>query len=394
MKICFLGGGRYGQPLNATSEKKFRLLTSLEDLYVIGFSQNPRPRRFTEHAHFYLLPYLPLSLLRYAEMFILGPIIISWLIFRHGVRVLIAQGPHEGFAAACAKTIANRLGYKTVLVVESHGDFVKALFLQRRIRLPSVYRFLMRQVARFTLARADVLRAVSSSTRQQLEQWAHGQPIHQFLTWTDIDPFFQAGATRAVHSSQDILYAGVLTPLKGVHHLINAFTRIAADFPQARLLIVGREENKSYAAELKEDVRKRGLESRIQFLGAKPQTEVAELARQACMLVLPTYSEGLPRVVVEGMAAGLPIIATPVGGIPEVLQDGVQGFLVPPGDEAVLAQKLHWILAHPVEAQALGSAARSFAERFFSTATYVQGYRQVFATAHAVQKGDHAYSAV
>src|SRR6266496_2824031 len=133
IKVCFLGSARYEQPLDATSEKKFRALKSLGKLFVIGFSQDLCTRTFTEHAHFYLMPQLPLPLLRYAEMFLIGPLVACWLIFGRRVQVLVAQSPYEGFAAAVAKRIAGWLGHRVTLVVESHGDFEESMLLQRRV---------------------------------------------------------------------------------------------------------------------------------------------------------------------------------------------------------------------------------------------------------------------
>src|SRR6266571_7628889 len=121
MKVCFLGGTRYHQPLNGTSAKKFRVLQPLGEFFVIGFSQNMHLRRFTEHAHFYLLPKLPWPILRYIELFTLGSCLALWLIVRRGVQVLVAQSPYEGYAAALAKQIALWLGYKVSLIIESHG---------------------------------------------------------------------------------------------------------------------------------------------------------------------------------------------------------------------------------------------------------------------------------
>jgi glycosyltransferase involved in cell wall biosynthesis len=377
-RVCFIGGARYSQPLDKTNAKKFRALTALGELFVIGFSQDLLPRRFTEHAHFYLLPKLPLPVLRYAEMFVLAPFLALWLIMRHGVHVLVAQSPYEGFAAAWTKKLAGWLGRRVVLVVESHGDFEASLFLQRRIILPRLYRFLMRHAARFALKHADVLRAVSHSTKEQLERWSPGKPLVQFPTWTDIDVFLQVGLNGENHSLQDILYAGVLIPGKGVHHLINAFASMAKDFPQARLVVVGREENSRYAADLKDQVRRYSLGGRVEFVEEMPQADLAERMQRACVFVLPSTSEGLGRVVVEAMAAGTPVIGSDVGGIPEMVKEGVTGFLVPPGDEITLAYRLRWVLEHPEEAREMGRRARAFAKGFFSTEAYVHGYRQIF----------------
>lgn len=381
IKACFIGGARYSQPLDTTTEKKFRALRPLGEMFVIGFSQNLRPRKFTEHAQFYLLPKMPLPLLRYVEMFALGPFLALWLIFRHGVRVLVGQSPYESFAGALAKKIAGCCGRNIALVVESHGDFEESVFLQRRIRLPRWYRSLMTPVARFALKEADIVRAVSNSTRVQLERWVPAKRLMQFPAWTDIEIFLQAGQKNRTPDSQDILYAGVLIPLKGVHHLIGAFARIASDYPSVRLLLVGHSENKRYVAGLENQIRQHRLNERVQFVGKVSQAELAECMMKACVFVLPSMSEGLGRVVIEAMATSIPVIGSRVGGIPELIEDGVTGFLVSPGDEMLLSDKLRWILEHPVESREMGRRARGFAEHFFSTEMYVEGYRRVFQSA-------------
>ena len=99
---------------------------------------------------------------------------------------------------------------------------------------------------------------------------------------------------------------------------------------------------------------------------------------EASVLVLPSMSEGLGRVIIEAMATGTPVIGSRVGGIPELIEDGVRGFLVPPGNENVLAEKLRCILNSPDEARAMGACGRRFAERLFSTESYLRGYEQIF----------------
>ena len=130
-KVVFVGGARYTRPLDATSKKKFEAMSSLAEVFVIGFSHDLGPRRFVQHACFYLLPKLPLPILRYAELSMFGPLLVLWLIFRHGVQVIVAQSPYEGVCAALAKKIAGWFGYRVALVVETHGDFEESLFMQR-----------------------------------------------------------------------------------------------------------------------------------------------------------------------------------------------------------------------------------------------------------------------
>jgi glycosyltransferase involved in cell wall biosynthesis len=384
VKACFLGSARYSQPLDRTNRKKFRVLKPLGEMFVIGFSRDLYPRRFTEHAHFYLLPQLPLSTLRYIEAFVLGQLLTCWVIFRHGVRVIVTQSPYEGFTAALAKKVAGWVGCRVALVVETHGDFEESVFMQRRVVFPKLYRFLMRHVAGFTFKHADALRTISNSTRRQLERWVRGRPIIQFPAWTDIEVFLETGRSERNTHASEILYTGVLIPRKGVHHLIKAFASVADHFSQARLVIVGHEENKTYAAELKEDVEQFGLKERVKFVSVVSQEELARRMGGACTLVLPSLSEGLGRVIVEAMATGTPVVGSRVGGIQEMVQDGATGFLVPPGDEASLAERLQWLLEHPREAEQMGRKAHDFAQRYFSTETFVRGYGQIFHTAQTV----------
>jgi glycosyltransferase involved in cell wall biosynthesis len=395
-KICFLGGARYGQPLDTTSEKKFRALRSLGDIFIIGFAGQLRPRRFFQHGQFYLLPNFQTAVLRYLEIFIAGPVLLFWLIFRQGVQVVVTQSPYEGVAGALAKIAAGCIGRKVTLIVENHGDFEESVFLQRRVSFQKVYRFIMRRMAHFALKRANGLRSISSSTQRQLEAWMPGTAIVQFPTWTDIGVFLQASvAARNNSKFQDILYTGVLIPRKGVEYLIKAFAQIAKDFRQARLVIVGSNENKSYTTELKKQVEQLGLHEQVQFLPPMSQSELAKQMSEARVFVLPSTSEGLGRVVFEAMASGTPVIGSRVGGIPDMVDDGVTGFLVPPGNEQALAEKLRWMLEHPEEAKVMGERSRVTAERIFSTEAYIRGYRKLFSAAHSKFRdgSQHAHSA-
>ena len=388
MNICFLSSARYSNPLDATTAKKFQTLLAVGDMFVIGFSNTLRPRRFTQHAHFWTLPELPVALLRYMLFFLVAPLLCFGIIFRYRIGLIVAQGPYEGAAAACAKIAAGWFGRRVILIIENHGDFEESLFMQRRVILRRFYRVVMTVVARFALRYADLLRAVSNTTRQQLERWRPGCHVFQFVAWTDIDPFFAAGQSRKKIFSPAILYAGVLIPRKGVIHLINAFARLANDFPALSLRIVGKDDNPSYTKELKARVAACDLRQRVTFVDAVPQQTLARFMEEAGIFALPSYSEGLPRVIYEAMAAGLPVIATNVSGIPEVVRDGVTGFLVPPGDEDALAEKIRWMLEHAEQSVKMGQEAYLAAQALFSTEYWLNNYRQIFNAAQALLDGN------
>lgn len=379
-RVLFLGSTRLGQPLDATNKKKYRALASMSELWVIGFSGDGKPHRFDDEARFYLLPAPRNNLVRYALLLTLGTLVGLGCVVRHGACLLVAQSPYEGAAGAFVKLLGRAFRKKVALIIESHGDFEVSLFMQRKVRVPSLYRWVMGRAAEFALQQADGVRVISEPTRAQItDRVPSGIPLAQFPAWTDMDVFSEAAKTaRRRENGLSILYAGVLIPRKGVHFLLRALADICHEYPAMTLTLVGAAENPDYARGLRDLAQQLGIAERIDFIDALPQVALAQQMASSSVLVLPSISEGLGRVVFEAMASGLPVIGSDVGGIPEQISDGETGFLVPPGDVAALADRLRWVAAHPEDARKMGERAREVARSIFSTDRYLRGYGDLF----------------
>ncbi len=356
--------------------RKWRLMTQLRDydIRVIGFSASLRPRVFREGAGFYLVPQPPTSLLRYLTFFALAPALLLALVMRHDCRVLVAQSPFEGAIAALIKGICRLFGKRPKLIIENHNNFEEDLFLQREIPFKSAYRALMLSLARYAFSRGDALRVISTSTSERARHYAPDLPQVRFMTWSDSEIFRAAARRIPLEEATDLVYAGVLIPRKGLHLLLEAFARL--DHPLAQLHLLGHPENADYAGELKKQAQDRGIANRVHFHGAVSQVELAEYFASARALVLPSLSEGLGRVVLEAMLTGAPVIGSRVGGIPDLIQDGENGFLVESGNVDELTAALQKIYAADVEP--LGRQARDFARQYFSPGKYLAGYRRLF----------------
>ncbi len=170
-----------------------------------------------------------------------------------------------------------------------------------------------------------------------------------------------------------ILSVGRLEPAKDQHTLIEAFRLVAADHPEAQLWLVG---NGSRREELISLVARYDLAGRVQVLRGRPN--LRPLFQEAAVFALSSLEEGLPNVVLEAMVAGLPVVATRVGGLPEVVRPGRTGWLVPPGDVPALAAALSHLLADPETSQAFGRAGREQAVRDFSLASMVRSHEEIF----------------
>ncbi len=380
-RVCFISGTRYGAQLTATQAKKLAGLARDSDLTIVAFSDTWRPRRLQQHATLYLLPAVPLPPLRYLTFFAVAPLLALWCVGRHRSNIIVAQSPYEGCIGAWVKRCAALLfRRKIALVVESHGDFQEALFLQRRIQRRWVYSRLMAAAAGFALRNADALRAISSATCDQIRRLGASQPIVEFSTWSDVDVFLDAGKHRR-GLGDDVLYAGVVTPLKGVHHLVAAFATVAARRSIPKLIVVGRCPDGPYRAELHRQIAALGISHAVTFVGELSQTDLALRMASARVLVLPSHSEGLGRVLFEAMAVGTPVIGSAVGGIPDLIEDGENGFLIAPGDEAELSDRLAQILEDDELCRRLGEAGRRVASSRVSTEQYFVNYRRLFQAA-------------
>jgi len=162
-----------------------------------------------------------------------------------------------------------------------------------------------------------------------------------------------------------LLAVGRLQAPKDFGTLIRAAARLEPG--SARVLIAGEGPDR---AALEEEIARLGMAGTVELLGARG--DVAALLAQADVFVLPTRSEGMPMSVLEAMAAELPVVASAVGGVPEIVGDGVTGALVPPGDSAALAGTLARLTVDGALRARLGRAGRERAEREFG----LDGFRQ------------------
>ena len=164
-----------------------------------------------------------------------------------------------------------------------------------------------------------------------------------------------------------------LIPAKGVQYLLQAISRLGRSFPTLKLVICGDGPFKGILLELAE---KLGLSSKVIFTGFR--TDALSLLQAADMFVLPSLSEGLPLSILEAMALGKPVVATRVGGIPEVIDHGKTGWLVPPGNAGALAATLQRALSGGAATLMMAQRARQTVLRRFSIDETVNSWRRLY----------------
>jgi glycosyltransferase involved in cell wall biosynthesis len=190
-----------------------------------------------------------------------------------------------------------------------------------------------------------------------------------------LDP--TAFAARKPRGERDavrtIITVANLRPEKGHETLIAAAGILVRQFPALRFLVVGsgprREELERLSAA-------RGLSQHIEFLGHRE--DVPRLLAEADAYVLPSRSEAFPNGAIEAMAAGLPVVASAVGGLLNLIEDGRTGRLVPPADPDALAAAVRSLIEHPLEAAAIGAAARATVLQQYSFDRMIASFEDLY----------------
>jgi glycosyltransferase involved in cell wall biosynthesis len=170
-----------------------------------------------------------------------------------------------------------------------------------------------------------------------------------------------------------VVAAGRLSPEKGFHILVEAGKQLAHDVPMARVVVFGEGAERG---RLERRIAELGLGERFRLPGFRD--DVDALLPWADVAVLPSLTEGLPNVALEAAAASVPVVATAVGGTPEVVIDGRTGFLVPPNEPMALARRTADVLASPGLARGLGTAGRKWVEEYFSFEGQARAYQMLF----------------
>ncbi len=227
----------------------------------------------------------------------------------------------------------------------------------------------------------DTFIALSNFAREKLiEMGLPGDRIVVKPNFVDPDPdrVRQGSGSYA-------LFVGRISPEKGVDTIVEAWRHV----PDLPMRIVG---SGPMETALRARVAAAGLEERVEFLGQRSPAEVAELLLDARMLVFPSvWYETFGRVAIEAFAAGVPVIASRLGSMAEIVADGVTGLHFRPGDAEDLAEKVRWVEAHPDEWRRMGERARACFESGYAPATNYARLMEIY-TATLRRAGQRAAS--
>jgi len=305
---------------------------------------------------------------------------LTALMQRHRTQVVHS---HEFTMAVYGAVAARRAGARHIITM--HGGRYYAEAWRRRAAL------------RWAMGHSAATTAVSGATAADLRRTLgiHEEAVRVVPNGIEMPRGERAALRRELNVGEDellIVAIGNLYPVKGHAVLLRALAELEEQggAPAWRLAIAGRGEEEQRLRDMAADA---GIASRVHLLGFR--SDAPDILAGADLFVMPSLSEGLPLALVEAMATGLPIIASDVGGIPEVVAPDAEAVLVPVASPPALAAAIRSLLADPARRAAIGSAAQRRAYRDFSVATMATAYEALYrgttpAPAQSEPSGAHA----
>ena len=344
-RLLFVGRARIPFPLDETRRRRYESLSATLEWRQFGtlaggVADDPR---------FVLGRPFPLARLDGAAFYAMLPGRVARELRRFRPDAVLVQGAQETALVLLARRLAR---VETTVILDVHGDWRAPTRLYgsplRRLLSP-----LADALARFAIRHADAVRTITPYTSELVR--AEGvEPVAEFPAYMDLGPF--TGPLTPLPEPPLALFIGVLERYKAIDVLAEAWRRAAPQVPEATLHIVGRGSMTDVVVDLARD-----LPRQTRWTQVLPTQGVAAALDEATVLVLPSRSEGMGRVLVEAFCRGRAVLGSRVGGIPDLVVDGVNGRLIRPGDAGALAEALVEVLGDPALAERIGEGAAASA---------------------------------
>jgi glycosyltransferase involved in cell wall biosynthesis len=271
---------------------------------------------------------------------------------------------------------AKRLGVPSVITMHGGDVYVNP---EQGYDFPT--RWYVRPVLHWTLRQAGALTAITEDCRQHaLRAGAPAENIRLVFNGTDLRRFSpgENGAGSRGFGQHMIFACRQLFPRKGIRFLLEAGAQLKPRFPDLQIVLAGDGFERPELAQLAADL---GIGPDVTFLGWVPNAELPPNYRAAAVSVIPSLEEGFGIPAAEAMGCEVAVVASDAGGLPEVVENGVTGLVVPRGDSAALADAIGSLLADPERRRTMGQAGRERALRLFdwdrSAEQFEELYREV-----------------
>ena len=372
--VLFIAPTTYQLPLTENLKKKFITLSEVCNVSVLAFA-NSKTFLNETYGNFYLNKKIKNRLLNYFRIIQISIFTTHKIIKKENIDIVCFQDPVSSFFSILFLKVRRA---EVKIVVETHGDFIETLSLEKNLVLPSLYKKLFYIMAKYSIGKSNIIRAVSSSTEQQVLDIDSSKSVVRFPAWIDFKDFQNIEPKPLSKDKFNILFIGSVTDRKKPHMIIEAIQRI--NDKSYHLSIVGPAPNEKYFKELKDLIDKSDLQNQVSLIGPVDRESVKDYYSTSNLMILPSISEGLARVIFESQVAMCPVLVTDAPGMSDIVIDGQTGYVFKSNNLDSLSLKIEYINNNYDEASLVAKNAKGFILSNYSEDNFKFSFKKLFDT--------------
>ena len=372
--VLFIAPTTYQLPLTENLKKKFITLSEVCNVSVLAFA-NSKTFLNETYGNFYLNKKIKNRLINYFRIIQISIFTTHKIIKKENIDIVCFQDPVSSFFSILFLKVRRA---EVKIVVETHGDFIETLSLEKNLVLPMLYKKLFYIMAKYSIGKSNIIRAVSSSTEQQVLDIDSSKSVVRFPAWIDFKDFQNIEPKPPSKDKFNILFIGSVTDRKKPHMIIEAIQRI--NDKSYHLSIVGPAPNEKYFKELKDLIDKSDLQNQVSLIGPVDRESVKDYYSTSNLMILPSISEGLARVIFESQVAMCPVLVTDAPGMSDIVIDGQTGYIFESNNLDSLSLKIEYIKNNYDEASLVAKNAKGFILSNYSEDNFKFSFKKLFDT--------------
>ena len=372
--VLFIAPTTYQLPLTENLKKKFITLSEVCNVSVLAFA-NSKTFLNETYGNFYLNKKIKNRLINYFRIIQISIFTTHKIIKKENIDIVCFQDPVSSFFSILFLKVRRA---EVKIVVETHGDFIETLSLEKNLVLPRLYKKLFYIMAKYSIGKSNIIRAVSSSTEQQVLDIDSSKSVVRFPAWIDFKDFQNIEPKPLSKDKFNILFIGSVTDRKKPHMIIEAIQRI--NDKSYHLSIVGPAPNEKYFKELKDLIDKSDLQNQVSLIGPVDRESVKDYYSTSNLMILPSISEGLARVIFESQVAMCPVLVTDAPGMSDIVIDGQTGYVFESNNLDSLSLKIEYIKDNYDEASLVAKNAKGFILSNYSEDNFKFSFKKLFDT--------------
>ena len=372
--VLFIAPTTYQLPLTENLKKKFITLSEVCNVSVLAFA-NSKTFFNETYGNFYLNKKIKNRLINYFRIIQISIFTTYKIIKKENIDIVCFQDPVSSFFSILFLKVRRA---EVKIVVETHGDFIETLSLEKNLVLPRLYKKLFYIMAKYSIGKSNIIRAVSSSTEQQVLDIDSSKSVVRFPAWIDFKDFQNIEPKPLSKDKFNILFIGSVTDRKKPHMIIEAIQRI--NDKSYNLSIVGPAPNEKYFKEVKDLIDKSDLQNQVSLIGPVDRESVKDYYSTSNLMILPSISEGLARVIFESQVAMCPVLVTDAPGMSDIVIDGQTGYVFESNNLDSLSLKIEYIKNNYDEASLVAKNAKGFILSNYSEDNFKFSFKKLFDT--------------